>query len=152
MENKFLTGKVKEVVGFNNRPHCSDNRTVIQFVSTDGEYESIENNDKISKIWVKAKEEYRGWWRNQAGFKLGEIKTIQVQSDTEIISAVAFDPKLNLEAVKSCLDKIGKQCQVSKNNIHINKFGNKKQWKQIQDCIDTNLVAKGLTVYIYLGE
>jgi len=150
-----MLGKIKEVKGCASLPHTSDSRTIITINNMSGEYESVAGNVPIAKVYPRAKDEYRKWWRNQQGFKLGEILTTQVQSDTEIANVLICvtdedgDDSLEETAVKAALNKLGQHCSYNKLNAHINKLPNDDAWKIVEDGLKEYLVKRGVNVTVY---
>jgi len=149
--NKFMLGRIKEASGTAARPQSTDNRSICVLNGIDGNFE-INKNAEVSKIYPKAKEEYRHWWRAQQGFKLGEFKTAQLQSDTEVANLLIFNDKneLNIEATKKAFNLYGKHCTENKLNVHINKLTDEEQWKVISGCLEEFLAKRGSNVTVYV--
>ena len=152
--NPFMLGKIKTVKGCASRPHSGDNRSIIIINSVSGEYEGTEivkGNAAIAKIYPKAKEKYRAWWRNQQGFKLGEFQATQVQSDTEIINLLIADDAevINEGAVKGGLNKLGTHLSQNRLNAHINKLDNEDEWALVEAGLKEYLAKRGVNVTVY---
>lgn len=154
MQVSFLLGKLKELDGSATKPNSSDNRTIVVFCTADGEFEAIEANSDIAKTWIRAKDIYRGWWRGQLGFKLGELKVEDVLSDTQLaylLSCVKTDDvvKFDTKSLTSAFEKLGKHCSLNKRNVHINKFGSDEEWVLVKGLIQEHLLKKGVNVFVY---
>lgn len=161
LKNPFLLGRLKTIKGSAARPQASDNRTVAIFCTDTGNFEAVERNDTISKVFPKAKELYRSWWRNQRGFKGGELQTTQVMSDTELVHLISCvevgdeDEKetfFDLNFTKGVFEKLGKHCAMNKTNVHINKCGTPKEWETISEIIADSLLKRGVHVFVYEAE
>lgn len=155
----FNIGRVKNVKGTASRPVSTDNRTVVLFCTDTGEFEAVERNSEVSKVWEKAKTLYRLWWRSQRNFKGGEIQVEQILSDTEVahlITCVSVkgdndeeETYFDLNNTKAALDKLGKHCSINKTNVHINKCGTETEWDTIMSLVDESLAKRGVNVFIY---
>jgi len=151
-----MLGRIKEVQGCASRPHSSDNRSIVTINSISGNYEGVAGNIPIAKVYPKAKEEYRRWWRNKQGFKLGEIQSTQVRSDTEIanvivcISSEDEEDLVEKDAVKLALNKLGLYCSQNKLNVHINKLPDEDVWKFVEAELMNSLVKRGVNVTVYV--
>ncbi len=154
--NKFLLGRIKEVKGSCGRPHSTDDRTIALFCTADGEFESVTGNADVAKIYPRAKELYRGWWRSQKNFKGGEFSAEHILSDTEIahiLTCVKVEGEDNalfeLNSTKAALDKLGKHCSLNKRNLHINKTGSEEEWAVVLPLIEDLIAKRGVNVFIY---
>lgn len=145
--NKFLVGKLKEINGNACKPQTADRRTIVVFVSMSGESNDIPGNEELFKVWPKVKEEYRKWWRSQNNFKLGSLSIIQIQSDTELALIVAKKDEYDVQAIKSAMDKLGKECGLNKNNVHLNL--DEELAKDLAKIIEESFLRRGVNVYIY---
>lgn len=149
--NKFLIGTLKNVTGSASRPVAYDNRVIAMFVSTDGIFETIPENKDIEKVYPKARESYRGWWRSQAQFRLGDIFTgTIVGSDTELAHLLVLDKnEMKADILKTAIDKLGKYCATDKRNLHINKTEN---WDVVLPLLEEFCVKRGVNVFVYGKE
>ncbi|HVI39649.1 MAG TPA: hypothetical protein VM577_03230 [Anaerovoracaceae bacterium] len=123
----------------------------------------------LSKRWKKPEEEYRRWFRGQINFKLGAIQEVEVQSDTTVINMIAqrdvvadengVQP-LRLEALETCLDKVGELAVKNGSSIHAPRIGaglaagiadgyDKDTWAQVETLIIEKLIKRGINVTIY---
>ncbi len=145
----FSHGKLKYIKGTASEPKSGDNRVIINIVDKSGEWEE-DLSKKLSTKWPKVKETYRGWFRGQVKFNLGEIQTIQTQSDTVIINCLAkTDNIVDLVALSKCLNSIGKEVELTRSNLHMDKIDN--DWDKIIEIITKTILAKGLSLNVY-GE
>lgn len=151
----FMLGRMREVSGCASRPISSDNRSIVTINNTEGDYDSVEGNVPIAKVYPKAKDEYRRWWRMQQGFKLGEFKSTQVQSDTEIANLVVCISEedgdvVDEDAVKKVLNKYGQYCAQNKLNVHINRLDDNEIWSLFEESLTEYLVKRGVNVTVYI--
>ena|SRR5260221_8547920 len=143
----FSHGKLKYVKGTASEPKSGDNRVIINIVDKSGEWDE-ELSKKISTKWPKVKEAYRGWFRGQAKFNMGEIQTIQTQSDTLVINCLAKqDGKVDLTALTKCLTSVGKDVELTRANLHMDQLT--EDWDKVQEIITKAILAKGLALNIY---
>jgi hypothetical protein len=154
--NKFLLGRIKDVKGNASRPMSTDDRTVALFCTNDGEFESVTGNADIAKVYPKAKDLYRGWWRSQKNFKGGGFQVENVLSDTEVAHLLTCiklegndEPVFELNSTKEALDKLGRHASLNKRNVHINKAGSEGEWEVILPLIEELIVKRGVNVFIY---
>ena len=138
--NPFLIGKLNKKEGCASQPQTSDNRTVVIFVGEEGEFNTTKGNENIAKVYPKAKEEYRRWWRSRINFRMGEIQSHQVSSDTEVVFVLAND-----ETLEKAVDKLGRHCSTNKTNVHLND----DNWDDIKDYVEKYLLTRGVNVNVY---
>lgn len=141
-------GRLKTLKGDAAVPESAGLRFILQPVSDNGQYD---DSAGILKRWPVAKSEYRKEYNAAFGkLMLGTIHQISVQSDTTIINMVVQhnDEPINLDAFKSCLEKIYKEADYQKANIHMNKFPI-ENWSDFEKAIGDRLVNFGLNVTIY---
>lgn len=123
----------------------------------------------LSKRWKKPEEEYRKWFRGQNNFKLGEIQPVEVQSDTTVINMIAQRdivsdengvPPLRVDALASCLDKVGELAIRNGSSVHAPRIGaglaagvangyDKDTWVVVESLIIEKLIKRGVNVTIY---
>jgi len=148
--NPFMLSKIKYVKGNVSTPTTSDFRSIVILVSTDGEF----RNEDLQIRYPKAKEFYRTWWRQQLGFKLGNYQINTISSDTELSLLIVYNTvgdkvKLDMVALEKAFDDFGKEMSISKRNVHLNKFGTKKEWEKIEKIIIEKLSKRAVPVYVY---
>jgi hypothetical protein len=150
----FTLGRIKYVKGNAARPMATDNRTVVLFVPTTGKFEFVEGNSAIEKVFPKARDLYRLWWRTQSGFKPGAFQVTQVLSDTELahlVACVEVDGEVGFEedALRASIDKLGKHASLNKTNVHINKCGTEEEWDVIQKLLEELVAKRGVNLFLY---
>lgn len=153
-QNPFTIGRIKYVKGNAARPVATDNRTIVLFVPTTGKFEFVEGNTAVEKVYPKARELYRGWWRSQNGFKPGAFQVTQILSDTELaqlIACIEADDDVGFEesALRSSIDKLGKHASLNKTNVHINKCGTEDEWAVIQKLLEELVAKRGVNIFLY---
>jgi hypothetical protein len=154
-QNPFTIGRIKYVKGNAARPMATDNRTIVLFVASDGNFEAVEGNTAIAKVYPKAKDLYRAWWRAQTKFKPGEFQATQISSDTELAHLIAWKTEesgesgFDDEALRGSLDKLGKHTALNRTNVHINKCGSEEEWAVIAKLVEELIAKRAVNVFIY---
>jgi len=151
MEKKFLLGNLKYVKnGDASIPHSADNRVILFLGDISGELET-DLAKKLIKRWDKTRAEFRGWYRGQQNFKLGQILTITVQTDTTLLCLLALNKgELDLAALKTAMISAGKFANQNKFNIHINK--DNINWETIEPILYEYFVKLGVNVTVYESQ
>lgn len=145
--SNFSHGKLKYVKGSASEPKSGDNRVIINIVDKSGEWEE-DLSKKISAKWPKVKESYRGWFRGQVKFNLGEIQTVQIQSDTVVVNCLAKqNGKVDLVSLTKCLTSLGKEVELTKANLHMDSLN--EDWDKVQEIITKAILSKGLSLNVY---
>lgn len=143
----FTNGKLKYLVGTAAEPKSGDNRVILNIVDKSGEVEETLFK-KIETKWPKVKESYRGWFRGQVKFTLGETQTVQIQSDTVIINCLAKENnKVDLAALSKCLTSVGREIELTRSNIHMDKLA--EDWDKVEEIITKTILSKGLSLNVY---
>jgi transcriptional regulator of heat shock response len=148
--NPFMLSKIKYVKGNVATPVTSDYISIMILVSDDGEF----RNQDIESRYPKAKDLYRSWWRQQLGFKLGCYQINRISSTTELSIFIVYTTvdgkvKLDMKALEKTFDDFGREMVINKRNVHLKKFGTKKEWKEIEKIITEKLSKRAIPVYIY---
>lgn len=137
-------------------PESAGLRYILQFCDNQGQGED-DFSRKLASRWPGVETSYRNWYRNSFGkWEGGEIKTVQVQSDTVVVHMVAMllrkggkKPKLDKDALRKCLDAVGKEASYNNGTVHLSKTGTSKDWKVIEDLLTEQLLRRGLNVTVY---
>ena len=152
-------GRFKTIKGEATVPESAGLRYVLQICDNQG----VSNDDASRQLyarWPGVETSYRTWYRNSFGkWEGGETKTLQVQSDTIVVHMVAVlpgrpgakKPKLNKEALRKCLDAVGKEASYNSGSIHLNKTA-AKEWKVIEELLTEQLLRRGLNVTVYAAK
>lgn len=150
--NFMPKGRLKKTTGNPATPITGGFRCILQLVGDNGEY-----GKNMVRAWPQAEESYRSWYRNSYGKmdkKLGEIKTVQVQSDTSIIHVLCRtgeDGKLNYEALQKGLKEAGIYTSDQKGNIHMWSVADGDE-KKVDNIILEELLKRGINVTVYSKE
>lgn len=149
-ENKFLLGNSKTIEGSAVNPVTSDNRVIIIPVRIDGEWDKIEFCTQLGKKWSKTRDEYRMWFRGQHGFRMGEVKTVQIQSDTSVSYMVVIDNKgkVDKEAFAKAIKKVSEHCYYNKLNVHMQKIKG-MALKNVESTFSESFSKFGINSVIY---
>ena len=148
--SKFLPkGKVKAVKGSILTPEYAGLRLIINFVNQSGKPEGS-LYQIFDKKWKKVKEETKGWYASRINFKLGEINTIAVQSDTWVINCLCQDENNSIQekALNDCMKKIVSVAKNEKASIHVSAELLKDSPNLMQN-INTHFVDNGINVSVY---
>lgn len=103
----------------------------------------------FDKKWISVKREYKGWYSERVGFKLGEIKQNSVQSDVWVIKCLYQDADsvFQQNALDECVKKLVKLATYEKASIHFDKLVLEEtpEWRDKFE----EMVNAGLVVYTY---
>lgn len=127
-------------------PESAGLRYIAVICGDNGKFSHIVNNR-----WPSVEKEYKIWYRSSFGKMSdwkGQIKTVQVQSDTMVILLLSvINDQLDLSALNICLDNLGKEAKYNGASIHITKCS--ENWKEIENLIDQQLLKRSLNVTVY---
>jgi hypothetical protein len=148
--SKFLPkGKVKTVKGSILNPEYAGLRLILNFVNQSGKPEGSLYS-LFDKKWKKVKEETKGWYASRINFKLGEINTIAVQSDTWVINCLCQNEGNSVQetALNDCIKKIASIAKNEKASVHVSVelF---KDFPNLMQNLNTHLVDSGINVSVY---
>ena len=148
--SKFVSkGKVKVVKGSILTPEYAGLRLILNFVNKNGKPEGP-LYDIFDKKWKKIKEETKGWYASRVNFKLGEVSTIAVQSDTWVINCLCQNEENTVqeEALDNCIKKIFTVAKNEKASVHVPNFL-MQEFPKLMEKLNTQLVDNGINVSIY---
>lgn len=153
-------GRLKTIApGDATVPESAGLRYILQLCSDNGENDD-DFSRKLALRWPSVTDSYKTWYRNSFGkWEGGEIKTIQVQSDTVVVHMIAYKrsrsgakkPKLDKEALRKCLDAVGKEASDNNGTVHLPKTDS-RSWKGIEDLLTEQLLRRGLNVTVYADK
>lgn len=118
----------------------------------------------LSKRWKKPEQEYRVWYRSQGEgrvkFQLGEIQTVEVQSDLAVVNMIAQHdivtnnevPPIRYDALRSCLEKVAKEAKDRGSSVHCPRIGcglAGGTWPEVEPLLTEYLINKGINVTVY---
>lgn len=149
-ENKFFThGKTKLVKGTILTPELGNLRLVLVPCNEKGDGKS-ELYDLLNRKWKQARAELKGWYSNHIDFKLGNIQSTAVQSDTWVVHCLFEDKngKVNDKALASCVKKVADVAKFEKASVHVSTLITEKL-PQLSPLLVSELVEKGISVYFY---
>ena len=149
-ENKFVThGKTKLVQGTILTPELGNLRLILVPSSEKGDGGSDLYN-LLSRKWKQARAELKGWYSNHIDFKLGNIQSTAVQSDTWVVHCLFEDKngKVNEKALASCVKKLADLAKYEKASVHVSTLTT-SALPQLSPLLVTNMIEKGITVYFY---
>lgn len=123
--NKKFTppGKSKIIQGTIISPQSSDLKLVLAVCSLNGKPDS-ELYKLFDRKWKIASAELKGWHQHHVDFKLGNVKTISVQSDVWISNALCLSAEgvLDEVALAKCIKKIGEVAKYEKGSVHVSSL------------------------------
>lgn len=104
----------------------------------------------FEKKWKNIKGDLKTWFSNQAIYKLGNIQTLAVQSDTWIVHMLCQDEnkKTDKNSLAKCLKSVSDLAKYEQASVHISSklF---EDIPELKECIDSNFIKKGISVYLY---
>lgn len=115
-----MSGTLKNIKGTITLPQLGGLKFILNNVNMSG---SPDNSQMATfdKKWLRARTEARGWYADPSTFKLGNIKDCMVQSDVWIINMICQDKdkKTDIQALKTCMDKVIKLAKYEQATLHI---------------------------------
>lgn len=159
--SRFITpGLLRYKVGDATNPHGGGHKLLIHVCNDIGAW-GAGFVMALSKRWAKPQDEYRRWYRSQNKFKLGEIQSVDVQSDIAVINMIAQrdigvgadgTPPIRYDALRMCLDKVGELAYQKNSSVHAPRFGcglAKGNWDEIEPLVKELIICRGINVTIY---
>jgi len=149
-ENKFVTqGKTKLVTGTILTPELGNLRLVLVPCSEKGDAKS-DLYDLLNRKWKQARAELKGWYSNHINFKLGNIQSTAVQSDTWVVHCLCEDKegKVDSKALVACVKKLADLAKFERASIHVSALM-VKAIPSLPNLLTTECINKGTTVYYY---
>lgn len=158
--NKFTTkGKFRKTSSTILTPENAGLRFVINPVDLKARYENPINKFLNTK-WSKPRTEFRSWFANRTGFKLGEIQQVAVQSDVWIINTLLFDEpnRVPKEAyadggkgkeppIEKAFKKIADMAKYERATIHVTVDA--FDIPEFEKLATRFFLDQGLSVYVY---
>jgi hypothetical protein len=149
-ENRFVTaGKTKVVEGSILSPELGNLRLVLVPINEAGVTDT-EMYNLLNKKWRQAKVDAKGWYSNHIDFKLGNIQTTAVQSDTWVVHCLFEDKdqKVNAKAMAGCLKKVAAMAKYEKASVHVSNLMVEKV-SGMKELLVSEMLDKGTSVYFY---
>lgn len=149
-KNKFAqSGKTKNVVGSIVTPELSSLRLILVPVSMKDDL-SGPLTKVLIKRWAKVKDTYKEWYAVRQGFKLGNLTTLAVASDTWCIFALCKgeDGKVDAKALDDCFKKLNEMAKYEKASVHVSELS----VSELPDCkglVQKHLLDHGVNTYFY---
>jgi hypothetical protein len=142
-------GKVKVVKGSILTPEYAGLRLIVNFVNKNGKPEGP-LYEVFDKKWKKIKEETKGWYASRINFKLGEINTVAVQSDTWVINCLCQDEEnaVQEKALDDCIKKVATMAKNEKASVHIPNLL-LQSFPKLMENLNSQLVENGINVSVY---
>jgi O-acetyl-ADP-ribose deacetylase (regulator of RNase III) len=116
----------------------------------------------ISMRWPEPEKDYRDWHRPRAqtDFALGKARFVNVGNYMAIANMVAQrgmktgsnGPPIRYDAVKQSLAAVSKEALARNASVHMPRIGcglAGGKWEKIEPIIESELIAKGVAVYVY---
>lgn len=148
--NKFLTnGKTKLVNGSIINPELGSLRLVFLPCSESGVPDSALHNI-LDRKWKQAKVDLKGWKASNINYKLGNINTTAVQSDTWIIHGLCYNKEgvLDEKALDECVKKMANLAKSEKASVHVSMI-TMGAIEKLGDSLLKRCVENGISVYFY---
>jgi hypothetical protein len=142
-------GKVKVVKGSILTPEYAGLRLIVNFVNKNGKPEGP-LYEVFDKKWKKIKEETKGWYASRINFKLGEINTVAVQSDTWVINCLCQDEENSVQekALDECIKKVATMAKNEKASVHVPNLL-LQSCPKLMENLNSQLVENGINVSVY---
>lgn len=147
---KFMVhGKTKLINGTILTPELAGLRLIMTAASETGKPED-ELYTLLDKKWKTAKTEFKGWYQHHVNFKLGNVHTTAVQSDTWIVHCLFLnkDGDVDEKALASCMKKMCETAKSERGSVHVSTLLT-GSIPNLVDLLQEYLVEKGVNVYFY---
>lgn len=148
--NKFAPqGRSKLVQSSIINPEMSGLRLILVPFGEEGKPNSV-LYDVLDKKWMNVKTAAKIWHATRQNFKLGNIETTSVQSDTSIVHFLCYNKegKLDLTALTSCVKKTVALAKYDKGSIHISTLFT-DQVPELSELVKKEMLEQGLNVNFY---
>jgi hypothetical protein len=149
-KNKFMPqGKSKLVKGTLLLPELANLCMIAVPCSMNVKAED-EVQQLLDKKWKQVRAELKGWSGAFTGFKLGEIHSLQVQSDVAVVHLLCFDKdgKLDEKALESCMKKLCELAKFEKGSVHM-AVKSIQDIPRLDELVMTHLLENGVNAYFY---
>jgi O-acetyl-ADP-ribose deacetylase (regulator of RNase III) len=116
----------------------------------------------ISKRWPEPEAQYRAWYKQgeAAGFRLGAIQVVNVESEVAVANMVAQRgvrasggiPPIRYDALRECLTALAARATALAASVHMPRIGcglAGGSWPEVEAIINETLLAAGAPVYVY---
>ncbi len=116
----------------------------------------------LSKRWKKPEACYRAWYQGSESFpfQLGEVQFVAVEPDINVANLIGQKsirtrtkiPPVRYEAIQAGLAKVAEYALKNNASVHMPRIGcglAGGKWEQILPIIETELLAKGISVTVY---
>lgn len=142
-------GKTKVVKGSILAPENAGLRFVLNSFGLSGKPEG-NLFALFDKKWSRVRSEARGWYATRQNFKLGQINTTAVQSDTWILTMLVKneDGVLDDTALNTCLKKVCDMAKYERATVHISDLLT-EELPTLKDKLEAALVDNGVSVVYY---
>ena len=149
MRNFVTAGKVKEIKSSITMPENAGLRMILNFCSVSGKYTGTVS-EILTKRWKRAQDEYKNWFVNRVGFKLGEQQPVAVQSDIWVLNMICFDEKgeLDQKAFTANIEKARKLAQYEKGSVHVST-ASVAQIPGLKEILVKEFSENGVHIYFY---
>jgi O-acetyl-ADP-ribose deacetylase (regulator of RNase III) len=129
----------------------------------------------LSRRWSLPEQKYREWFRGKlndmgAPFELGQVQYVQVERDLWVVNMIAqtgYGPKnrglhqtsapnatppIRYDALRKCLDNVGREAQFLGANVHCPRIGcglAGGKWEEVEPILTATLLTRGVGVTVY---
>lgn len=148
--NSFVTqGKTKVVQGSILSPELGNLRLVVVPCSETGKPDT-ELHALLNRKWRPVTAELKGWYSNHVNFKLGNIQSTAVQSDTWCVHTLCFNKEgeLDEKALAVCVKKLADLAKYEKASLHVSTL-TVASVPTLPDLLKAECLDKGIPVYYY---
>lgn len=148
--NTFVTqGKTKVVNSSILSPELGNLRLVLVPCSESGKPDT-DLHALLNKKWKSVAAELKGWYANHINFKLGNIQSTAVQSDTWVLHTLCRDKdgKLDEKALAACVKKIADMAKYERASVHVSTLTT-AAIPELVPLLQAQCLDKGMAVYFY---
>jgi O-acetyl-ADP-ribose deacetylase (regulator of RNase III) len=117
----------------------------------------------LSKKWAEPEEDYRRWYRERDGFRLGEVRLVRVEPRVWVANMIgqhgtrrgSGGPPVRYPALGQCLDKLAVEAAAHSASVHMPRIGcglAGGRWELVEPLICASLVRASIPVTVYEFE
>jgi hypothetical protein len=148
--NAFVTqGKTKVVNASILSPELGNLRLLVVPCGESGKPET-DLHALLNKKWRPVAAELKGWYANHINFKLGNVKTTAVQSDTWVVHSLCLTKEgaLDEKALAGCVKKLADMAKYEKGSVHVSTLTT-TAYPLLVQLLQEQCINKGIAVYFY---
>jgi hypothetical protein len=148
--NKFVTqGKTRLVNSTIISPEMGNLRLIFTPCGKQGKPDTA-LHAVLNKKWRTVAAELKGWHAQNFTFKMGNVHSTAVQSDTWVLHALCYNEKgvLDEKALESCVKAAAALAKSDGGSLHVSTLS-VEQMPQLADYLSKYVIDRGLACYFY---